>query len=64
MHLTIGLMLGKSSASSVKTEITIAAVLSPGGRELDQSESKAHVLLNNESKVALIGANSPDKSYN
>ena len=64
LHLNIGLILGKSSASSVKTEMTIAAVSSPGGRELDQSESKAHVLLNSESKVALIGAKSPDKSYN
>ena len=64
LHLNVGLILGKSSESSVKTEMTIAAVSSPGGRKLDQSESRAHVLLNSESKVALIGANRPDRSYN
>ena len=63
LHLLIGLMCGKSTASSLSTEITLAATSLLGGKKLVQSESKEQTLLNNESNVARIGAKNPDKSY-
>ena len=63
LHLLIGLMSGKSTASFLSTEITLAATSLLGGKKLVQSESKEQTLLNNESNVAQIGAKNPDKSY-
>ena len=62
LHLVIGLMSGKSAASSLRTEMTLVATSLSGGKLLDQSDSKEHTLENNEGNVARIGAKKPDKS--
>ena len=62
LHLVIGLMSGKSAASSLRTEVTLVATSLSGGKALDQSDSKEQTFENNESNVAQIGARKPDKS--